>query len=397
MIEFTICTKFDKYSCDNFTIYVVPDGSYNLLGRDFLNKFNCKLTINKEILSICNDSNNIPQKYPELFKEGLGCYRYNKFALQLKPDANPVFLKPRPVPISLKPKVEEELARLEKMGVITQIENSDWATPLVPVLKEGGGIRLCGDYKISVNKSLENVKYPLPKAEEIFSKLNNGESFTKIDLSDAYNQIELEEESTRILTWNTHKGLYQLNRLPYGITPASAIFQQTLESTLQGLRGCADFLDDIIVTGVKRQEHEENLQAIFKRLKDAGFKLKLTKCAFFQPEITYLGYTISKVSKICCDNGREYENYNIINWAKQKGIVIDFTIPYTPQFNGKVERLNQTLIEKVQVLLTDSKLEKAMWGEALFRATYLVNRSPTTQLEVTPAHQHKNDSIKNQT
>lgn len=96
-----------------------------------------------------------------------------------------------------------------------------------------------------------------------------------------------------------------------------------------------------------------------------------------------------KVSKIRCDNGREYKNYNIINWAKQKGIVIDFTIPYTPQFNGKVERLNQTLLEEVQVLLTDSKLEKAMWGEALFRATYLVNRSPTTQLEVTPAHQHK--------
>ncbi|KAF2884700.1 hypothetical protein ILUMI_21497 [Ignelater luminosus] len=129
--------------------------------------------------------------------------------------------------------------------------------------------------------SLKDVKYPLPRPEELFSKLNNGESFTKIDLSNAYNQIELEEESTRLLTWNTHKGLYKLNRLPCGITPASAIFQRTLESTLQGLKGCANFLDNIITTETTRQEHE-----------GSGFKLKLTKCAFFQQEITYLEYTI---------------------------------------------------------------------------------------------------------
>ncbi|XP_031338383.1 uncharacterized protein K02A2.6-like isoform X4 [Photinus pyralis] len=213
---------------------------------------------------------------------------------ELKEGARPIFFKPRTVPISLKPKVEEEISRLEKLGVISQIESSEWGTPLVPVLKKGGGVRLCGDYKITVNKVLEEVKYPLPKFEDIFSKLTNGESFTKIDLSDAYNQLSLRDESTQLLTWSTHKGLYKVNRLPFGITPASAIFQRVIEQTLQGLDGCANFLDDIIVTGSTRVEHEINLDKVFTRLQEAGFKVKRSKCAFFKPEITYLGYTICK-------------------------------------------------------------------------------------------------------
>ncbi|XP_031347958.1 uncharacterized protein K02A2.6-like isoform X1 [Photinus pyralis] len=284
---------FENYTVEDFILYVIPNVRQHLLGRDFLEKFNCKLVI-QDILELNNDSNHIIEKHKEIFEEKLGCYKLKQFKLQLKEGARPIFFKPRTVPISLKPKVEEEISRLEKLGVISQIESSEWGTPLVPVLKKGGGVRLCGDYKITVNKVLEEVKYPLPKFEDIFSKLTNGESFTKIDLSDAYNQLSLRDESTQLLTWSTHKGLYKVNRLPFGITPASAIFQRVIEQTLQGLDGCANFLDDIIVTGSTRVEHEINLDKVFTRLQEAGFKVKRSKCAFFKPEITYLGYTICK-------------------------------------------------------------------------------------------------------
>jgi len=91
-----------------------------------------------------------------------------------------------------------------------------------------------------------------------------------------------------------------------------------------------------------------------------------------------------KVAKIRCDNGKEYINNTVINWCKGKGIELNTTIPHTPQLNGRAERLNRTLLEKVRALLFDSNMNKNMWGEALYTATYLLNRLPTDTLKVTP-------------
>ncbi|UYV76882.1 K02A2.6-like, partial [Cordylochernes scorpioides] len=92
-----------------------------------------------------------------------------------------------------------------------------------------------------------------------------------------------------------------------------------------------------------------------------------------------------KVSKLRCDNGGEYANTQVKEWCKMKGIILDFTIPYTPQLNGKAERLNRTLIKKTRALLLDSKLNKEMWGEATRVAAYLINRSPSNTVQTTPA------------
>ncbi|KYN15771.1 Copia protein [Trachymyrmex cornetzi] len=91
-----------------------------------------------------------------------------------------------------------------------------------------------------------------------------------------------------------------------------------------------------------------------------------------------------KVSKIRCDNGREFINKDIQAWSKSKGIIIDTTTPYTPQLNGRTERLNRTLLDKVRALLFDSILNKEMWVEALYCATYILNRLPSNILEKTP-------------
>ncbi|UYV79748.1 FHDC1 [Cordylochernes scorpioides] len=92
----------------------------------------------------------------------------------------------------------------------------------------------------------------------------------------------------------------------------------------------------------------------------------------------------AKVSKLRCDNGGEYANTQVKEWCKMKGIILDFTIPYTPQLNGKAERLNRTLIEKTRALLLDSKFNKEMWGEATRVAAYLINRSPSNTVQTTP-------------
>ena len=92
---------------------------------------------------------------------------------------------------------------------------------------------------------------------------------------------------------NTHKGLYRFNGLPYGVASAPAIFQQVMDQILQGLPGVVCYIDDIPVTGHTDDEHLRNLEAVFNWLTEHGFRLKLTKCKFFQTSVEYLGQIIS--------------------------------------------------------------------------------------------------------
>jgi hypothetical protein len=110
----------------------------------------------------------------------------------------------------------------------------------VPVPKKDGTIRLCGDFR-DVNSQLEFDRYPIPRVEDLFTELQKGEFFSKIDLSQAYMQLKLDEASQRLCTISTHKGLFSYKRLPYGIASAVGIFQRVIEQALQGLQGVKCF------------------------------------------------------------------------------------------------------------------------------------------------------------
>ena len=209
--------------------------------------------------------------------------------VQLDASAKPCFCKARTVPYSLKGKIEQELDRLVKQGVIEPITFSEWAAPIVPVLKKDGTVRICGDYKLSVNQASKVDSYPLPKIDDLFASLAGGKTFSKLDLANAYQQISLDEQSKKIVAINTHKGLSQYNRLPFGVAAAPSIFQQTMETLLQDLPGVCIYLDDILITGMTDQEHLNNLL----RLSGAGMKLKPEKCFFMLQEVEYLGHKIS--------------------------------------------------------------------------------------------------------
>lgn len=100
---------------------------------------------------------------------------------------------------------------------------------MVPVLKPDGSVRLCGDFKVTINPYLMDQKYPLPRIEYLFSQLQRGKTFLKIDLSEAYQQVLLTEESRQLVTISTHKGLFQYTRIPYGVKCAPSIFQNLME------------------------------------------------------------------------------------------------------------------------------------------------------------------------
>ena len=132
------------------------------------------------------------------------------------------------------------------------------------MLKPDESVRICGDYKVTINPCLEVPEYPLPTAEELFTRLNGGEKFSKLDLSSAYQQVILDEESRQYVTINTHMGLYRYTRLPFGVAASSAIFQKTMDVVMSGLNGVGGILDDLIVTGKTDDEHLHNLEAVAK-------------------------------------------------------------------------------------------------------------------------------------
>ena len=132
---------------------------------------------------------------------------------------------------------------------------------------------MCGDFKVSVNPVLLAEQYPLPRIEDIFTNLAGGKHFSNLD-----HQIVVTEESKKYLTINTHKGLFQYNRLVFGVTSSPAIWQCAIDQVLQGIPGTQCILDDMIVSGKTDEEHLENLESVLKRLQDVSLKDNKEKC-----------------------------------------------------------------------------------------------------------------------
>ena len=272
---------------------VVTEGSGpTLLGRNWLE------ALRLDWRTIFRVGNNLTLQqvlgeHKEVFNDELGELRGVAAKIHIDRNARPRFEKSRPVPFAMKKKVEKELERLQTLGIIRPVRFADWAAPIVPVMKSDGGVRICGDYKITVNRASKLEKYPIPRIDELFASLSGGRLFSKLDLSHAYLQVPLDESSQQFVTINTHKGLFTYTRLLFGIASAPSIFQRVMETLLQGIPQVSVYLDDILVTGSTEQEHLANLTQVLQRLQAAGMRLKPQKCAFLLDSVSYLGHVIS--------------------------------------------------------------------------------------------------------
>ena len=136
----------------------------------------------------------------------------------------------------------------------------------MPVLKDAhnpaGPVRICGDYKVTVNQAAPLDVYPIPTTEDQLTTLASGEKFTKLDLSQAYQQMELDEGSSEYLTINTQNGLYQPTRLQFGIHSATGIFQRQMDRLLGKIPFVKVCIDDILVSGRTDDEHIRNLHHV---------------------------------------------------------------------------------------------------------------------------------------
>lgn len=281
-------------------LYVIEKGTTTLLGRQWLSELNmeipkinlCNLDIDKGNRN--EQLNNIISRHESLFDGTLGRYKGKPVQLFVREGAEPVFCRARPVPYALRPRVDAELDAMLRAGVIEPVERSDWATPLVIATKPDGGIRLCADYKVTLNRVLMVDRYPVPKVDDLFSNLCGNEYFTKLDLSQAYNQLVLDESSRNFTVINTHRGLFKYNRLVYGLSSSPGIFQKFMENLFKDVPDVIIFYDDILIKNKDINSHLKTIEQVLEILQRNGLKIKKNKCNFLADHVEYLGFIVDK-------------------------------------------------------------------------------------------------------
>ena len=224
-------------------------------------------------------------------------------------DSLPVAQSPYTLPLKHYDWVRQEIETLEKSGVIER-SLSRWASPVIVVPKKSAPDepprrRLCVDYR-KVNALQPEVKrtdkgtgclslYPLPKIDEMFSKLGGATIFSTIDLRSGYYHIGLTRESRAKSAFVVPMGKWQFKRTPFGLSQAPAYFQLLIDKVLMGCSGFTmGYLDDIIIFSKTEEEHLQHLEEIFIRLRKFGLKMKREKCSFFKKHIQYLGHLVSE-------------------------------------------------------------------------------------------------------
>ena len=196
-------------------------------------------------------------------------------------------------PLNKRKIIDKAIDEMLEAKVIERSQ-SPWSFPLVVVKKKDGSDRMCVDFR-TLNKIVRPVSFPLPLIDDILSLLGDAKYFTALDLKSGYWQVQLEEDSKEKTAFACHRGLFQFNVMPFGLSNAPAVFQELMNIVLQGCEEFAmAYLDDVLIFSQNPEEHLRHIETIFERMRQHGLKLKLKKCAFFREETEYLGFVISK-------------------------------------------------------------------------------------------------------
>ena len=247
---------------------------------------------------------------PEVFSTNNDISHMNLITMDIDTgDSPPSAKKPYTLPLKHYDYVQQEIKSLERAGVITR-SISPWASPVIMVLKKSApgellSRRMCIDFHTvnalqpKVVKADSKAKgtltlHLLPNIDQLYAQLRGVKIFSTLNLRNGYYHIKLGKDSQAKTASITPFGKYEFNIVLFGLAQAPAFFQALISKVLKGLHKFAvAYLDDIIIFSKGEEEHLEHLRIIFQRLKEAGLKLKRSKCDFMKTQIQYLGHLIS--------------------------------------------------------------------------------------------------------
>ena len=242
------------------------------------------------------ETKKLVQKFHMIFsKNDLDLGKTVKVKYKIKvTDPVPFKERYRKIPSSQYEAVRKHLQEMLDLGAIRPSDSS-WCSAVVLVKKKNGELRFCIDLR-KLNATVKDA-YSLPMIDENLERLKGSCVFSSLDLKSGYWQVEIEEESKQYTAFTLGLlGFFECNRMSFGATNSSATFQRLMESCLGdlNLNWCVIYLDDVVVYARTVEEHLKRLQGVFQKLKDAGLKLKPSKCELFKKSIFYLGHVVSE-------------------------------------------------------------------------------------------------------
>ncbi len=275
----------------HLSFVVVPKDVSALLGLAACEKLNLvrRVLVVEETSEFEYDS--VLREFEDVFK-GLGCLS-GVHTIQVDKTVPPVVHPCRKVPFALKQQLKEELDRMESLGVIQKIdEPTEWVSSLVIVDKKNGKLRICLDPR-DLNRAIKREHFKLPTREEIMAQFANAKYFSKLDASSGFWQLKLDDASSKLCSFNTPYGRYCFLRLPFGIASAPEVYHKTVHMIYEHLDGVDTSMDDIIVWGASKEEHDARLRRVLEATRSANLKLNGEKCQFGVTELTFLGDIVS--------------------------------------------------------------------------------------------------------
>ena len=237
------------------------------------------------------------ERHKSIFSTGetdIGHCTFIKHAINLTDD-RPFKQRHRRIPPAMIDEVRAHIEQLASSGII-QPSYSPWASNVVLVRKKDGKLRMCVDYRQLNNRTVKD-SYALPRIEEILDTLAGSKYFTVLDMKSGYHQVDvLEEHKCRTAFTVGPLGLWEFNRLPFGLSNAPATYQRLMEQCLGDLnmKICAIYLADLIIFSSTLEEHLERLDMVLQRLKECNLKLSPSKCKFLQTKVKYVGHIVSE-------------------------------------------------------------------------------------------------------
>lgn len=201
-------------------------------------------------------------------------------------------------------------------GQVIRESCSPYASPIL-VKKKDGSLRMCVDYR-QVNAKTCKDAFPLPRIEESFDALSGAKWFSTLDLASGYNQVPVAEEDKYKTAFCTPFGLFEFNRMPFGLCNAPSTFQRLMERVFgdQSFQSLLLYLDDVIIFSSSIDQHLQRLEMVLNRLRQQNLKIKLSKCCFFRPEVHNLGHVVSAAGV-----GTDPDKVaTVANWRRQENV-----------------------------------------------------------------------------
>lgn len=210
-----------------------------------------------------------------------------------KPPCRNIFFN---IPIAVKPRVEERLQQLISANIIERVTDEmdpSFCSSMLVIPKGKEDFRLVIDLR-GPNQYILRTPFAMPTLEKILADLKGAKWFSTIDLSNAFFHIELHEDSRHLTNFMTEFGMFRSVRLPFGLCNAPDIFQEVLQRKILGdCKGVKNYLDDILIFGETKEEHDMNLAAVLDRLGEHGVEINKTKCVFQSQRLPFLGFILT--------------------------------------------------------------------------------------------------------